>query len=94
VTVSATDTFVNLQGGLQSPPRNSFVITPSDTNELPFVTRSVYVGVTGDMAPLVILDASGRVRTTYRQWRENRGGLEWLATATKRYDTIPRPPRL
>jgi hypothetical protein len=39
-----------------------------------------------NLAPLVILDASGRVRTTYRQWRQNRGGLEWLATATKRYD--------
>ena len=32
------------------------------------------------LAPMVILDASGRVRTTYRQWRKNRGGLEWLAT--------------
>jgi hypothetical protein len=49
VTVSATDTFVNFQGGLQSPPSNSFVITPSDTTELPFVARSVYVGVTGDI---------------------------------------------
>jgi hypothetical protein len=41
-----------------------------------------------NLAPLVILDASGRVRTTYRQWRKNRGGLEWLATATKRYDNL------
>jgi hypothetical protein len=47
--VSAQDTFVNTQGGLQSPCRNSFVITPSDTNELPFVTRAIYVGGTGDI---------------------------------------------
>jgi hypothetical protein len=40
------------------------------------------------LAPLVILDASGRVRTTYRQWRENRGGLELLTPASKRYDNL------
>ena len=45
----ATDTFVNMQGGLQSPPTHSFVITPSDTTELPFVTRAVYVGAAGDI---------------------------------------------
>jgi hypothetical protein len=49
VTVSATDTFANFQGGLQAPPTNSFVITPSDTLELPFVTRAVYVGAAGDI---------------------------------------------
>jgi hypothetical protein len=47
--VSATDTFVNFQSGLQSPPRNTFIITPSDTNELPIVTRAIYVGGTGDI---------------------------------------------
>jgi hypothetical protein len=47
--MSAADKFVNFQGGLQSPPSNSFVITPSDTTELPFVTRSVYVGAAGDI---------------------------------------------
>jgi hypothetical protein len=40
------------------------------------------------LAPLVVLDASGRVRTTYRQWRENRGGLELLTPASKRYDNL------
>jgi hypothetical protein len=39
----------NFQSGLQSPPRNTFAITPSDTTELPFVTRAVYVGATGDI---------------------------------------------
>jgi hypothetical protein len=47
--VSATDNFVNFQSGLQSPPRNTFVIVPSDTTELPFVTRAVYVGAAGDI---------------------------------------------
>jgi hypothetical protein len=40
------------------------------------------------LAPLVVLDASGRVRTTYRQWQENRGGLELLTRAPKRYDNL------
>jgi hypothetical protein len=44
----AQDKFVNFQSGLQSPPRNFFVITPSDTNELPTVTRAI-LGGTGDV---------------------------------------------
>jgi hypothetical protein len=46
---TASDTFANFQGGLQAPLTNSFAITPSDTLELPFVTRAVYVGGTGDI---------------------------------------------
>jgi hypothetical protein len=45
----ATDKFVNFQPGLQTPVRNSFVISPNDTTELPFVTRAIYVGSTGDI---------------------------------------------
>jgi hypothetical protein len=40
------------------------------------------------LAPLVVLDASGRVRATYRQWEKNRGGLEPLASATKSYANL------
>jgi hypothetical protein len=58
--VSATDTYANLQGGLQSPPRNSFAIVPSDTTELPFVTRAVYVGAAGDIT-LRLTDDTGSV---------------------------------
>jgi hypothetical protein len=41
-----------------------------------------------DLAPMVILDASGRVRTTYRDMEEGRGTLVRLATAPKRYDRL------
>ena len=41
-----------------------------------------------DFFPLVILDASGRVRTTYENWRKDRGNLVILATAIKRYDKL------
>ena len=47
--MAASDTFVNSQGGLQSPCRSSFVITPDNVNELPFVTRAIYVGSAGDI---------------------------------------------
>lgn len=41
-----------------------------------------------DLAPLLILDASGRVRTTYKFWEERRGRLVRLRTGHKRYDDL------
>jgi len=38
-----------------------------------------------DLAPVVILDASGRVRSTYTEWEKNRGGLIRLKSAPKSY---------
>jgi hypothetical protein len=40
------------------------------------------------LSPLVVLDASGRVRETYRQWEENRGGLTRLTPAPKSYKNL------
>src|SRR5690606_5109869 len=46
---------------------------------------SVLVGTTptlpDDFAPVIILDASGRVRNTYVEWSEHRGNLERLTSA-------------
>lgn len=41
-----------------------------------------------DLAPLLVMDASGRVRTTYKHWEERRGNLVMLRKATKRYDSL------
>lgn len=41
-----------------------------------------------DFAPVVILDASGRVRTTYRHWKDRRGNLVQLRKADKRYNNL------
>ena len=41
-----------------------------------------------DFFPVVILDASGRVRTTYQNWQNDRGNLVTLATAHKKYDNL------
>lgn len=44
---------------------------------------------TDDLAPMLILDASGRVRETYRVWElGRRGNLRRLRTASKRYDNL------
>jgi hypothetical protein len=41
-----------------------------------------------DLAPMVILDASGRVRHTYRDIEESRGTLVRLKSAVKNYDRL------
>lgn len=43
------DNFASLLSGLESPARNAAEITPHDTNDLAYVTRGVYVGVSGDL---------------------------------------------
>jgi hypothetical protein len=39
------------------PARNAAVVTPSDSNDLTFVTRGIYVGVAGNIA--VIMSGNG-----------------------------------
>ena len=41
-----------------------------------------------DFYPVVILDASGRVRTTYENWQKDRRNLVKLATADKSYTNL------
>ncbi|KIC14077.1 hypothetical protein RA21_20660, partial [Leisingera sp. ANG-DT] len=41
-----------------------------------------------DLAPVLVLDASARVRETYKLWQEQRGGLVYLPTATKDYSPL------
>jgi hypothetical protein len=41
-----------------------------------------------DLMPILVLDASGRVRTTYKFWAEQRGGLRMLPAAPKNYDGL------
>jgi hypothetical protein len=44
--------------------------------------------VPSDLVPLVILDASGRVRTAYRWWEQHRNTLVRLEEAPKHYDNM------
>ena len=41
-----------------------------------------------DLPPLLVLDASGRVRETYRLWEQDRGGLVRLKHAAKNYENL------
>lgn len=50
--MSAIDTFSakdRTGGDADLPPGRGFAITPSDDDELPYVTRAIYVGGTGDI---------------------------------------------
>ncbi|NHM25301.1 hypothetical protein [Tritonibacter mobilis] len=41
-----------------------------------------------DLAPVLVLDASARVRETYKLWAKTRGGLTFLPSATKDYSPL------
>ena len=45
-----TDEFLNFQTSLVSPATAAETIVPSDTDELAYATRAVYVGSGGDVA--------------------------------------------
>ena len=44
--------------------------------------------IPADMAPMLVLDASARVRETYKLWKEGRGGIEFLPSAVKSYRNL------
>lgn len=43
------DTFDSHSTSITAPPSNADVVVPSDTNDLPFVSRAIYVGTPGDV---------------------------------------------
>ncbi len=46
------DTFSDHVTDISAPPSNAEQITPSDSNDLPFLTRAIYVGTQGDLRVL------------------------------------------
>lgn len=44
-----SDPFKNNAVGATAPPRHLFAITPSDDDDLPHVTRAIWVGAGGDL---------------------------------------------
>lgn len=48
--MAAVDTLIPFPEKLTSPPTKAFAVTLHDTDELAFVTRSIWVGVGGDVA--------------------------------------------
>lgn len=47
--MAATDDFASFKGGLESPIRRGFDISPHDTNEVSHITRAIHIGVGGDV---------------------------------------------
>lgn len=45
----ATNNYSQSNPATQAPANSAFAITPHNTEELSFVTRAVYVGVSGDV---------------------------------------------
>lgn len=63
---------------LRKPHNASTVITALDSRDV----------IPDDLAPMVILDASGRVRATYEQWEKAAGKLVRLPSAVRSYRNL------
>jgi hypothetical protein len=63
MTTQASDAYAGFQSGLQTPVRKAFPITPDDVNELPFVTRAIYVGGSGAIRLRLADDPTPQVLT-------------------------------
>lgn len=48
------DTFDSHAVSITAPPSNAAFVTPSDTADLPFISRAVYVGTPGDLHVLTL----------------------------------------
>lgn len=48
------DTFDSHAVSITAPPSNAASVTPSDTADLPFISRAVYVGTPGDLHVLTL----------------------------------------
>ncbi len=54
----AKDVYENMMSGLESPAREALAVVPSDMVDLGFSSRSIYVGVSGDIAVHMIDEAT------------------------------------
>ncbi|SLN32579.1 hypothetical protein ROG8370_01291 [Roseovarius gaetbuli] len=63
---------------LRRPHNATKVITALDSRD----------AIPDDFAPVVILDASGRVRSTYSQWEKHKGNLVRLPSAVRSYRNL------
>lgn len=70
---------------IQSGPRTTRVASENGRKRTALDNRDM---LPRDFQPVLVLDASGRVRSTYRQWEKHRGGLVRLKPAAKRYGNL------
>jgi hypothetical protein len=56
--MTAINTFIRQGGTTLDPGQNSFAITPSDSAQLPYVTRAIYVGTAGNIAVMLVNDSA------------------------------------
>lgn len=49
----AKDTYVNYSPAISGPIAKAVAVTPSDSVDLEFVTRAIYVGTTGNIAAVM-----------------------------------------
>lgn len=65
------------------------VLLRKDTNASTVITAlDSRDAIPNDLAPVLILDASGRVRSTYSQWEQRKGNLVRLPSAVRNYPNL------
>ncbi len=62
----STDTFKAYRETASGPYRNAVAVTPSDSDDLPAVTRALYVGTSGDVAVIMAGAASSTETAAFK----------------------------
>ena len=62
----AKDDFHRFGGGLEAPASDSETVTPHDTDELRFVSRSLYIGVSGAVAVYPVGESTKLTSVIYK----------------------------
>ena len=77
-----TDKFKRHAAGMTDPIYQGIELTPSDTADLPFVSRAIYVGAAGDLQVTLVSGQTVTFVAAHAGWHPVRATRVWATGTT------------